>query len=410
MTANFRCYFYARTVSVFGDWMLPVALAAAVLDEGHGTTGVGLVLAAPMLAWVLIMLFTGVLADRIGARPLMVAADAVRFLTQASLAVLLLTAHPPLWLIVALQLCYGFANAAFQPGIGSLMPRIVDDVQRGNSRVSAAEAVMVTVGPAAAGLILVVTGPSVVLLIDSLTFLVSGWLLFRLRLATTDPPTVRQSMLRSAMDGWREFVARPWLWPVILTFCLFGLLVFGPFVVLSASGLTSDHGSTGYGVVMAVGGIGAVTGGWLAGRLRPRYPMRVALLALSLVAWPMVALAAGAPLALIAIAFFLSSLGRSAWAVLWTSTEQTQVPAEILNRVYAFDVVGSIALIPVGRALSGPVSSDLGYHTTLYGCAAVAVVGCVVMAALPAVRNLQRRRAGDEHVSTGDRAAERAVP
>lgn len=409
MNGNFRRYFYARTVSVFGDWMLPVALTAAVLAEGHGTTGVGLVLAAPLFAWVPIMLFTGALADRLGARPLMVAADVARFLTQATLAALLLVGSPPLWTMVALQLCYGVANAAFQPGIGSLMPRIVDDVQRGNSRVSSAEAVMATLGPAAAGLILVVAGPPLVLLLDSVTFLVSGWLIFRLRLAPTDHPVARRSVLRSAVDGWGEFVARPWLWPVILTFCLFGLFVFGPFVVLSAAGITRDHGSTGYGVVMAIGGIGALCGGWLAGRVRPRYPMRVALLALSLVAWPMLMLAMGAPLPLIAVAFFLSSLGRTAWSVLWTSTEQTQIPAEILNRIYALDVAGSIVLLPVGRALAGPVSSDLGYHPTLAICAATALAGCVVLAALPAVRNLRQRRTPDVQVSPRDGAEERAV-
>lgn len=81
-TRNFACYFAARTVSVLGDAMLTVAQALAV-GRIYGASGVGFVLAAWMVPFLACILFGGVLADRIGARPLMIAADVTRLAAQA---------------------------------------------------------------------------------------------------------------------------------------------------------------------------------------------------------------------------------------------------------------------------------------------------------------------------------------
>ncbi|HET6298414.1 MAG TPA: hypothetical protein VFG33_33875 [Kribbella sp.] len=40
-SANFRLYFGARTTSLLGDAMLPVALSVGVLQAGYGAAGVG---------------------------------------------------------------------------------------------------------------------------------------------------------------------------------------------------------------------------------------------------------------------------------------------------------------------------------------------------------------------------------
>ncbi|WP_063643056.1 hypothetical protein [Actinoplanes sp. N902-109] len=78
-TAGFTRSFVARAVSVFGDTMLTVAAAPAI-----GATGVGAVLAAWTLPFLGFLLFGGVFADRLGARPLMLGADLVWLLAQAS--------------------------------------------------------------------------------------------------------------------------------------------------------------------------------------------------------------------------------------------------------------------------------------------------------------------------------------
>ncbi len=65
--------------------MLPVVTALAV-GAIHGVSGVGSVLAVWTAPFVLFVLFGGVFADRIGARTMMVGADAVRLATQSVVA------------------------------------------------------------------------------------------------------------------------------------------------------------------------------------------------------------------------------------------------------------------------------------------------------------------------------------
>ncbi|MFD0475639.1 hypothetical protein ACFQ0B_51040 [Nonomuraea thailandensis] len=80
-TRNFTLYFGARTISLLGDAMMPVASALAI-GEVYGIAGVGYVLALWTASAVLVMLFGGVVADRIGARRVMIGADVVRVVTQ----------------------------------------------------------------------------------------------------------------------------------------------------------------------------------------------------------------------------------------------------------------------------------------------------------------------------------------
>lgn len=63
-TRNFSLYFTARTMSVVGDTMIPVAMAVAMLALGHGVSGVGYALGAWMGAFALFVVFGGVFADR----------------------------------------------------------------------------------------------------------------------------------------------------------------------------------------------------------------------------------------------------------------------------------------------------------------------------------------------------------
>lgn len=61
---NFRYFFTARTVARFGDGMVPVALAAGLLDTGHGASAVSFALGAWTVSFAGFVIVGGVLADR----------------------------------------------------------------------------------------------------------------------------------------------------------------------------------------------------------------------------------------------------------------------------------------------------------------------------------------------------------
>lgn len=390
---NFRLFFVARTVAVFGDGMVPVALAAGLLGAGHPGSSVGYALAAWIGPFAVLVLFGGVLADRFTPRRMMITADALRLVGASVLAVSFVAADPSVWLVYGLSAVSGVGAALFQPGVASIVPRIAHDVQRANAVLRVCEALMTMAGPAFAGLVVGLSGgvgAGAVFAANAATFAVSGIFLFLLRLPPVGHPAKRGSLVAELVVGWHEFTARSWLWGVIAIWTVYGLTVAGPMLPLTAVLVTEAHGSGTYGALMAVNGAGSVAGGLLALRLRPRRPLAAGAVALLGVVVNLLVLGLGMPVLGLGIGQFVGGAAFAFWLVMWSTTVQTHVPADALNRMHAYDVSGSLLMMAAGRALAGPVAETVGAEKVLLAGVVImlAVVG-VLLGARP-IRELRR--------------------
>ncbi|MGH9063289.1 MAG: MFS transporter [Acidimicrobiales bacterium] len=90
-----RHFLFGYVPSKLGTAMASIALAFAVLDNGGSAADLGYVFAAQIVPQVLLMLAGGVVADRLGRRPVMLGADLLRTTSQWLLAALLFAGHPP---------------------------------------------------------------------------------------------------------------------------------------------------------------------------------------------------------------------------------------------------------------------------------------------------------------------------
>jgi hypothetical protein len=323
----------------------------------------------------------------------MVLSDAARLCFQAVLALLFLLGTPPLWQILVLLALVGAGSAIFQPGVASITPLIARDVQKANATLRISESVTAVIGPSLAGLLLVVTSPAAVVALDALTFAVSGACLLRLRSVPMGPAgrgDVSSSFRADLVEGWREFRARTWLWSVIVVYMLWQLAGAGPAMTLGYSTLVTEHGSATFGLVMSALGAGSVLGGLVAMRLRPRYPLRAG--ALSIILWTLMPLsvALGLPAPLVAGCYAVSGAGMAFWIVMFHTSVQTHIPQDVLGRVHAYDAAGSLVMKPVGQAVAGPLAVIAGTVPLLFVSASMALVTCVLLLAIPAVRDLRR--------------------
>ncbi|MFE5793133.1 MFS transporter [Streptomyces sp. NPDC056503] len=389
---RFGLYFTARAISLLGDAMMPVAAALAV-GALYGVTGVGLVLGAWTGTFVLLVLFGGVLSDRFGARRMMVGADLVRVATQGVLAAAFFAGRPPFWLLVSMAAAAGAAVAMFLPGVNGMVPLVARDPHRANATLKVADALAHLLGPALAGLLIAVTDPGTVYAIDAATFLVSALCLALLRLApkTADSaPRTGSSLRRDLRRGWREFRARTWMWAVVLIWVVHGVLVFGPLVPLASALIGDRLGPNAYGLAVSFLGAGTVLGGLLALRLRPARPLAAGATAMLLyTALPLsVALDAGLPVLLTAHA--LAGGALAFWSVMWATSVQTHTPPEVLNRVSAYELAGSVSGISAGQLLAGPATTLATPHHFLLLSAATCVAASVALLAVPAIRTLRR--------------------
>ncbi|TML62620.1 MAG: MFS transporter [Actinobacteria bacterium] len=194
---EFRLLFSAHAISVFGDWLVPVAIAFAVLDLTGSASDLGFVIAARLVPMVVFMLAGGVWADRVPRQLLMIASSLVALVSEATLGVLLVMGTARIWEIVVLQAVRGTTAAFFRPASTGIVPDIVSPqrLQQANALMWGAFGIAGFAGPAVAGVFLATVGGGWAILGDAATFGVAAWLLSRMRLPVREVSR-RQSFLR----------------------------------------------------------------------------------------------------------------------------------------------------------------------------------------------------------------------
>jgi hypothetical protein len=209
------------------------------------------------------------------------------------------------------------------------------------------------------------------------------------------PPVERAELanfFRELAEGWRAFRSRTWLWVIVLQFSFLNAAENGAFQVLGPVQSKAHFGGAGaWGAILACQAAGLITGGLAMLRFRPQRLLLVATFSILLLAPPLVLLAPPVPAAGVAVAAFGMGLGIEVFVVCWDTTMQQQIPGEMLSRVYSYDALGSIALVPVGFAVAGPVASAIGTSATLYGAAALVVGVTLPVFGVREVRELRRR-------------------
>lgn len=398
---DFRRFFVARTTSLFGDQMLPIAITAALVHTRYGMSGVGYALAAHIAPFAILLIFGGVLSDRIGARRLMIVSDAARLVFQAALTALLLFGEPRLWQMLVLLALLGAGGATFQPGVASMIPRLATDVQRANAVLRVAESSTVVIGPSVAGLLLVFLSPAAVMAVDAVTYAISGVCLYLIRTNPVPRRDVSSSFRGDLVTGWREFRSRTWLWGVIVVFMFWQVTASGPTLPVAYSTIALRHGEAVFGLIISAFGVGNVLGGFVAIRFRPRHPLRTGTFGLALFLLLPFGTGLGVPAAVLAVFCLAAGAGMAFWGVMFHTSVQTHVPLEVLGRVHAFDAAGSLVMKPVGQAVSGPVSLVLGAAPVLFVATGAGVVACALLFLVPAIRNLE----GKVPASSGERPA-----
>lgn len=389
---DFRLLFTARTASVLGNAVVPVAVAFAVLELTGSATDLGLVLAARFVPQLVLLLAGGVLADRLPRQRVMVVADVVAGLAQCAAAALLLLGHLQLWQLVVLEAVNGAAFAFFFPASTGLIPQTVPPslLQPANALLRLANNGMMILGSALAGVIVALTGPGEALALDAATFFVSAACCSLLRVSGGVVVAGRR-FVADLRAGWQEFTARRWLWTVVAQFSVVNAAHAGAFLVLGpVVAQQSLGGAAAWGLILAAEATGFVLGGLLGLRYRPERPLLAGGLGVLLWAPPLALLAVSAPVWLIAGVAVVGGLGAETFGVQWDTCLQGNVPGDALSRVSSYDALGSFAFIPLGLAVAGPLADAVGTETTIWAACLLVVVATLAVLAVEEVRTLPR--------------------
>ena len=132
-------------------------------------------------------------------------------------------------------------------------------------------------------------------------------------------------------------------------------------------------------------GAGAIVGGLLAMRWRPKRPLLASCVAAIPYGSQTLAMGLHLPWEALAVVAFVTGIGLSIHLALWFTVFQRHVPAAALSRVSSYDALGSFVLVPLGSAVAGPVSALVGVTETLIGTSAIEAACFAAIIAQPSV-------------------------
>jgi len=363
---DFRFLFFGQSASAVGDQVVVVALALYITQRTGSATDLGLVLAAQTLPVVGLLLFGGVWADRLPRARIMIAADGARAALHGVLAALILTGGASVLEMVVIEALFGAARAFFQPAYTGLMAQVTpaEEIQDARTLTELTTTLSLLAGPAIGTALTLGLGAGQAFALDAATFVFSALMLARVR--PRPAPGASASVVRELAGGWREVRSRAWVWVTIAAFAGAVLCVYAQWYSLAPGIAKHVYGSAGvFGVLESVMGAGAVLGGGVAMAWRPRRPLFIGLVAI--LAWPVqdAVFALGAPLVAVIGCAVLTGFGWSLMGIFWETLLARHIPTGALSRVSSYDWMGSLALLPVGFVIAGPLASAFGARTVL---------------------------------------------
>jgi len=370
--------------------LLPVVESFAVLQVTGSAGKLGIVLASQGAVALLVSLAGGVAGDRFSRGRILIASSVVRMAAAAALAVTLLTRTASFGVLLGMAVVYGCADGFFTPVSTALLPDVVPAAQlaAANALIGGVSSSAAIAAPAIAGVLVAALGPGSGFACEAAVLAVTAGCLAAARIpAGCAGPAADRNVLGQLQAGWKAFARLRWLWLLTLQGTVFSFLILAPVAVLGPT-IAENFlgGAAAWGLISSCLTLGAVTGQFAAGRISPARPALLAACLCPVGIAEALALGLGAPVAVVGAAAAATGVAMGLSFVIFQTTMQTTVPAAVLARVSAFDLLGSELAQPVGYALAGPIGVAVGLHRFLTASAAIALIAVAALALPPSLR------------------------
>ena len=237
----------------------------------------------------------GVLADRLGPRPVAMAAALVSGDAQLSIGLLLLGGHIDFLLIAVAAAVKGVAGAFDAPATLPLVVGTTDDDgrQAANALMGIAGSATNLAGPALAGVLIFTVGAGWAFVLDAATFGFSAGTLALIKVRPVHVP--RKSLRGDLAAGWAEVRTRTWYWTSLIGHATWNFAA-GLLATTGRSSPSPSSAARGSGSPrLQASAVGYLAGAFIAGRTRVSRAILVGNIALMSYAVPLALFAVAAP-------------------------------------------------------------------------------------------------------------------
>lgn len=389
---NFRYLWFGQVgaaTAMHADLVARSWLVFELTGSSLAVAGVNVARAVPML---LIGLFGGVAADRWDRKKLLIIIQAWSLFLNAVMAVIVIGGWVEMWHIYVLAFLLGSGMAMNQPVRTSIIPQLIPKEQLLNAVALNSIAINATrlIGPAIIGIVIAAWGVGPAYAWSTFAYAVVIWTTTRVAMPPISAMAKRGSMVGQMIEGFRYIASNR----LVLALVLLGL---GPLAVgfshqtllpaLVVDELGRDAAIMGF--IMAVGGIGGISGGfYMASRrdLRRKGPIMLGSAAVYGIA---LLLFAGVTMVVMVFPLIIAiGISQTVFRSANTTTLLENTPEHLRGRIVSATLLDT-ALAPIAGIIAGLAADSAGVpagYLTL-GVMCLGIVG-LSMVAYPRIRKI----------------------
>jgi MFS family permease len=376
---RFFSFWLALAVTNLGTWAGVVALQLEMLDLTGDQAYVSAVVVAEYLPAVVLGTVLGHLLDRVPPRSGLAACE---LLAAAAWALMVVAGHAGT--IVALALVCGVTTGIFKIVSTAVVPMLVDDedLDAANGAILSAQTLTNVAGVALGGALVGLTSANDVLMLNAVTFVISGGVLLAFsRVPRHAPPSPEAKLsgsrawLRRCVVGARRCLSTPLLRMVVFSLPV-ASIALGIVIAAAVPTLRDTYGASNLqtGLIMALDALGIAIGT----ALPARYAGYLAGLALLAIGWGGFGIAPGlwlaGPLSII------GGLGNGIVIVRFRTMMQRETPAHERASTIGFAYAVTFGMIVLGQIAVVPLVNIVGQRATFTIAGTIFACGGLVAA------------------------------
>ncbi len=391
---DFALFFVGSSFVSAGQWLQQITLSWLVFEATRSPFMVSLVIGLTTLPFFFAGPVSGVLADRLNRRFLLLVTHAYLFGVTAIMALLLVTGIAEVWHLLVFSLASGIGWSFIWPVRMAIVPALVPREELMNSIALSSASMNFTriAGPALGGLLLATMGGGGNFSVQAIFYGVM--VLMILTMKVPERPDLGQAQTSSFWNGMMEGVRYVRKNEVVLALLALGVTTLTLTMPLQSllpvfAGEVYDIGPGGLGIMMSFAGLGAFVGTLTVASIgdikRKGHVFLTCFAAMGI--WLVIfGLTPWLPLAIVFL--MILSVFQMTFMTIHQTLLQTAVTDEVRGRVFSINMM-TFGIMPLGTFAAGGAAEVIGAPATMAIMGVIITILAVVsFARLKVIREL----------------------